>query len=107
MGRLQPDALRNATKPPFDCADLPASTLTASAELKCVDAFRQIVEVAGLGHLPPDNLEDIRERLFLLKNIGCPWWVIEVEEEAGLLKTKKIVDRFLQSHHTAIHTVDI
>lgn len=52
-------------------------------------------EVSGVGHLPPEDLSDIESRLSLLKDVGCKWWVIEVKEEEGLLKTKEMVDRFL------------
>ncbi|MFC1822353.1 TIM barrel protein [Thermodesulfobacteriota bacterium] len=57
-------------------------------------------EVSKLGHLPPENLADIEERLNLLDNIGCRWWVIEIKETEALLKTKKIIDAYLlQPNH--------
>ena len=52
-------------------------------------------EIAGQGHIAPHNGEEIAERLCLLKGIGCDWWVIEIREPEGLLKTKKILDAFL------------
>ena len=51
-------------------------------------------EVAGLGHVPPERLEDIQGRLDLLRHIGCLWWVLEVREARGLLQTKQILDRY-------------
>ena len=53
-------------------------------------------EIAGRGHIPPEKKEDIADRLSLLKAIGCEWWVIEIREVEGLLKTKKIVDEYLK-----------
>ena len=52
-------------------------------------------EVSGHGHMPPDHLEEIEDRLTLLQNIGCQWWVLEVREAQGLLQTKKIVEEYL------------
>jgi len=52
-------------------------------------------EISGVGHLPPENKKDIEDRLALLSAIGCAWWVIEIREVEGLLKTKKIVDKYL------------
>ena len=52
-------------------------------------------EVSGYGHVPPERLEDIQDRLDILQKAGCEWWVLEVREEEGLLQTKKIVDAYL------------
>ncbi len=52
-------------------------------------------EIPGQGHIPPEKKEDIEDRLSLLQTIGCKWWVIEIREVEGLLKTKKIVDEYL------------
>ncbi|MBW1852143.1 MAG: sugar phosphate isomerase/epimerase [Deltaproteobacteria bacterium] len=52
-------------------------------------------ENSGLGHLPPGQLEDFEDRLDLLLRVGCKWWVIEIKEPDGLLKTKKLVDKYL------------
>jgi sugar phosphate isomerase/epimerase len=52
-------------------------------------------EVPRLGHMPPERVEDIQDRLAILEDIGCPWWVLEVREERGLLQTKEIVDAYL------------
>lgn len=53
-------------------------------------------EVSGFGHLAPTRLADIRDRLDLLRKLGCHWWVIELKELDGLLRTKKIIDRYLE-----------
>jgi sugar phosphate isomerase/epimerase len=52
-------------------------------------------EVSGQGHIPPDRLQDIQDRLAILEDIGCLWWVLEVREVNGLLQTKRIVDEYL------------
>ena len=52
-------------------------------------------EVSGVGHIPPNRLEDIEDRLAILQNIGCDWWVAEVREVNGLLQTKKVIDEYL------------
>ena len=49
-------------------------------------------EIPGRGHIPPENGEEIADRLALLREIGCEWWVIEIKEPEGLLKTKEIVE---------------
>lgn len=51
-------------------------------------------EVSGVGHIPPENLSDIEDRLDLLMDIGCKWWVIEIREVEGLLKTKEMIDEY-------------
>jgi len=52
-------------------------------------------EISGVGHMPPVHLEDVEKRLSLLQEIGCKWWVIEIKEAEGLLKTKKIINEYL------------
>jgi sugar phosphate isomerase/epimerase len=52
-------------------------------------------EIPGQGHLPPETAEDIEDRLALLQDVGCDWWVIEIREPDGLLRTKRIVENWL------------
>jgi sugar phosphate isomerase/epimerase len=52
-------------------------------------------EVPDQGHVAPDRLEDIQDRLAILEEVGCMWWVLEVREENGLLQTQRIVDEYL------------
>ena len=52
-------------------------------------------EVSGLGHIPPDGLEDIQDRLAILQNIGCEWWVAEIREADALVQTKRVIDAYL------------
>ncbi|MDY6950932.1 MAG: TIM barrel protein [Thermodesulfobacteriota bacterium] len=63
-------------------------------------------ELANRGHIPPERLEKIKDRLEILKNIGCHWWVLELWNEKELLQTKRIIDEYLthtqyraKSHH--------
>ena len=49
------------------------------------------------GHLPPEKLDDLRDRLDLLRCLPCDWWVLELREESALLSTLKIVHEFLDS----------
>lgn len=50
-----------------------------------------------LGHLPPASLGDIEGRLRVLVGTGCPWWVMELREERGMLRTKAMVEAFLEA----------
>jgi sugar phosphate isomerase/epimerase len=56
-------------------------------------------ELANRGHIPPERLEQIEDRLEILKSIGCNWWVLEVWNEEELLQTKKIIDAYLTRTH--------
>ena len=53
-------------------------------------------ESSARGHVPPEGLEHIENRLDLLLSIGCSWWVIEMREVEGLLKTKRVIDQSLR-----------
>ncbi len=53
-------------------------------------------EIPGKGHIPPENLEQIHDRLALIHAAGCPWWVLEIREPEGLLKTLEIVETYVQ-----------
>jgi len=52
-------------------------------------------ELPGIGHVPPERLDEIEDRLALLEHIGCSWWVIEIKTPAELLQTKRIIDEYL------------
>lgn len=54
-------------------------------------------EIPGIGHVAPSSPEEVADRLFSLLEVGCPWWVIEVKELEEILRTKEIVDLFLDS----------
>lgn len=42
-------------------------------------------------HLPPDSLDDLRQRLDILSGLPCDWWVLELREEQALLATLEVV----------------
>lgn len=47
-------------------------------------------------HLPPTSVKDLSERLsLLLKLPRCNWWLLELREEADLLRTLAVVRSFL------------
>jgi len=52
-------------------------------------------EISGLGHVPPNRIEDIEDRLAIVQDTGCEWWVIEIKERDELLQTKKVIDEYL------------
>ncbi len=52
-------------------------------------------EIPGQGHIPPVSGEEIADRLALLQEIGCEWWVIEIKEPEALLKTRGIIETWL------------
>jgi sugar phosphate isomerase/epimerase len=64
-------------------------------EDRVINAHIYHKEIPGVGHVPPDHLKDIESRLSLLMEIGCEWWVIEVKDVNGLLKTREAIDRYL------------
>ncbi len=68
--------------------------VTPHADRVC-NAHVYHTELSNRGHMPPDRLEDVEDRLALLKNVGCEWWVVEVWDAKRLLQTKKIVDEYL------------
>ena len=57
-------------------------------------------EISGVGHLPPQKIGQVRDRLTILQDIGCPWWTLEIKDVEGLLKTKSIIESFLQRNNT-------
>ena len=71
-------------------------------EDRLVTAHLYDEEVAGIGHLPPEDLSDIQARLDLLLKTDCNWWVIEIREEEGLLKTKEMIDEYLDRYKPKI-----
>ncbi len=64
-------------------------------EGRVLNAHIYHTEIPGLGHVPPQHLEDIESRLDLLQNADCNWWAIEIKEPEGLLHTKGLIDEYL------------
>jgi hypothetical protein len=54
-------------------------------------------EETEAGHMPPQSLADLRDRLDLLKRLPlCTWWVLELREEGPLLPTLQVVREYLE-----------
>jgi sugar phosphate isomerase/epimerase len=62
---------------------------------RVVNAHVYHEEIPGLGHMPPERIEDIEDRLTLLSSVGCQWWAVEIKEPDPLLTTKKIIEGYL------------
>jgi sugar phosphate isomerase/epimerase len=62
---------------------------------KVFNAHIYHTEIPDQGHITPKIVGDIAERLSLLRDIDCNWWVLEIRQKEGLLKTRKIVDEYL------------
>ncbi len=54
-------------------------------------------EIAGTGHVSPDRIEDIDQRLDILQKTACNWWVIELNDVDQIIQTKKLLDNYLAS----------
>jgi sugar phosphate isomerase/epimerase len=53
-------------------------------------------EEDGRGHLAPRGIDDLRERLRVLRGLPhCDWWVLELRERVALLQTLAIVRELL------------
>ncbi len=62
---------------------------------KVLNAHIYHTEISGHGHLPPARLEEIEDRLDLIRKAGCEWWTIEIKEPKALIQTKKIMESYL------------
>ena len=48
------------------------------------------------GHIPPSEVEDLRDRLCMLLRLpNCDWWVLELRKTQPLLETLEVVRDFL------------
>ena len=49
------------------------------------------------GHIPPQSVSDVKERLELLTRLPlCDWWLLELREEQALMQTLEVVREFFQ-----------
>lgn len=62
---------------------------------KVANAHIYHYEIPGVGHIPPKGPEEIADRLDLLLQTPCRWWVLEIRVAEELLQTKAIVDAYL------------
>jgi sugar phosphate isomerase/epimerase len=61
---------------------------------KIINAHIYHYEVPNVGHIPPARLADIVNRLDLLMQTPCRWWVLEIRVADELLRTKAIVETY-------------
>jgi sugar phosphate isomerase/epimerase len=54
-------------------------------------------EIAGTGHVHPDRIQDIEQRLDILQKTACNWWVIELNDVDKIIQTKKLIDIYLKT----------
>lgn len=72
---------------------------------RVVNAHVYHTERSGFGHIPPNRMEDIEDRLAILQQVGCDWWVIEIKEVDQLLQTKEIVQEYLIRYNSQPESV--
>jgi sugar phosphate isomerase/epimerase len=64
-------------------------------------------ELGGYGHLPPEDLSDLYDRLDLLGlATACDWWVIELMKPAEILHTRNLLQSYLSSSLQSAPTPD-
>ena len=62
---------------------------------RIINAHIYHTELDGSGHLTPGGLEDIYDRLELLRRAeSCSWWVIELKQTSDILYTRSILDYY-------------
>jgi sugar phosphate isomerase/epimerase len=65
---------------------------------KIMNAHIYHTELEGLGHVAPSQLEDILDRLELLRRAeSCDWWVIELKNTRDILHTKTLLTRYINA----------
>lgn len=63
-----------------------------------INAHIYHTELNGAGHVAPHNLEDIHNRLELLRRAeSCKWWVIELQDIRDILHTRDLLNRYFES----------
>jgi sugar phosphate isomerase/epimerase len=63
---------------------------------KILNAHIYHTELDGYGHVPPESLADISDRLDLLGLAeSCDWWVIELMNPAEVLRTRDLLQNYL------------
>jgi len=69
---------------------------------KIINAHIYHTELEGLGHVAPGNLEDIYDRLELLRRVeSCGWWVIELKNTRDILHTKTLLTHYINASFTS------
>jgi sugar phosphate isomerase/epimerase len=66
---------------------------------KVLNAHIYYTELEGYGHIPPQCLSDISNRLDLLGQAQlCDWWVIELMAPEELLRTRDLLRSYIDCH---------
>jgi sugar phosphate isomerase/epimerase len=64
--------------------------------VRLLNAHIYYTEQEGYGHIPPESLEEISDRLDLLcMAASCDWWVIELMGPEELLRTRDLLRSYL------------
>ncbi len=64
---------------------------------RIINAHIYHTEVKGEGHVTPVGIEDIYERITLLKDVSsCDWWIIELKKADDILHTRELLHRCLE-----------
>jgi len=67
-------------------------------EGKIVSAHIYHIEVDGVGHLAPESIQDMYNRLEMLKIAeSCNWWVIELQRCEEVLRTRDFLINYLEA----------
>ncbi len=78
--------------------ELPVNAIFFPHKNKIMNAHIYHTELEGLGHVAPGNLEDIYDRLELLKGVAsCDWWVIELKNTRDILHTKRLLTHYINA----------
>ena len=65
---------------------------------KIMNAHIYHTELKGSGHVAPESLEDIHDRLEILRRAeSCKWWVIELKDIKDILHTRDLLNRYFES----------
>ncbi len=65
---------------------------------KIMNAHIYHTELKGSGHVAPESLEDIYDRLEILRRVeSCKWWVIELKDIKDILHTRDLLNRYFES----------
>jgi len=65
---------------------------------KIMNAHIYHTEIKGVGHVVPESLEDIYDRLEILRRAeSCKWWVIELKDTKDILHTRDLLNHYFES----------
>jgi sugar phosphate isomerase/epimerase len=69
---------------------------------RIVNAHIYHTEQSGVGHVAPNRIEDIYDRLELLRGAeSCTWWVIELKKRRDILYTRDLLNHYINTSFSA------